>query len=59
LYEYLTTGELWHLDETTLQVLREVGRENDANSYFWAIRDGPPDKPVVLFHYDSRAVMRR
>jgi transposase len=54
LYEYLTTGDLWHLDETTLQVLREAGRENDANSYLWAIRGGPPDKPVVLFHYDSR-----
>jgi transposase len=54
LYKYLTTGELWHLDETTLQVLREVGRENDANSYLWAIRSGPPDQPVVLFHYDSR-----
>ena len=54
LYEHLQTGDLWHLDETTLQVLRELGRENDTYSYLWVIRGGPPDKPVVLFHYDSR-----
>ncbi|MEJ2452166.1 MAG: IS66 family transposase [Gammaproteobacteria bacterium] len=54
LYEYLPSGELWHLDETTLQVLRETGRENDTQSYLWAIRAGPPRAPVVLFHYDSR-----
>lgn len=54
LYEQLNTGDLWHLDETTLQVLREPGRDNDTNSYLWAIRAGPPDKPVLLFHYHSR-----
>lgn len=54
LYEQLTSGDLWHLDETTLQVLREPGRDNDTNSYLWAIRAGPPDKPVIVFHYDSR-----
>ena len=54
LYECLNRGDLWHLDETTLQVLREPGRDNDTTSYLWAIRGGPPDKPVVLFHYDSR-----
>jgi len=54
LYEQLNSGDLWHLDETTLQVLREPGRDNDTNSYLWAIRAGPPDKPVILFHYNSR-----
>jgi transposase len=54
LYEQLNRGDLWHLDETTLQVLREPGRDNDTNSYLWAIRAGPPGKPVILFHYHSR-----
>jgi transposase len=48
------TSPLWHLDETTLQVLQEPGREARQKSYLWAIRAGPPDKPIVLFHYHPR-----
>jgi transposase len=53
-YRDIGQSPLWHLDETTLQVLDEPGRANQANSYFWGIRAGPPDKPIVLFHYHSR-----
>jgi transposase len=53
-YQALSQGTLWHLDETTLQVLGEPGKANRSNSYLWGIRAGPPDQPKVLFHYDSR-----
>jgi transposase len=53
-YQALSQGPLWHLDETTLQVLDEPGKANSSNSYLWGIRAGPPDQPKVLFHYDSR-----
>lgn len=53
-YQALGQSPLWHLDETTLQVLDEPGRANQTNSYLWGIRAGPPDKPIVLFHYHSR-----
>jgi transposase len=53
-YQALGQSPLWHLDETTLQVLDEPGRANHSNSYLWGIRAGPPDQPMVLFHYDSR-----
>ena len=53
-YEYAAQQSLWHLDETTLQVLQEDNREARQKSYLWALRAGPPDAPVVLFHYDPR-----
>lgn len=39
------------MDETTFQVLSESGRKNQTKSYLWAIRGGPPDRPIVLFRY--------
>jgi transposase len=53
-YRVIGKSPLWHLDETTLQELDEPGRVNQTNSYLWGIRAGPPDKPIVLFHYHSR-----
>lgn len=53
-YEYAAAQPLWHLDETTLQVLQEPGREPRTKSYLWAIRAGPPGKQMVMFHYDQR-----
>ncbi len=50
----LRASSLWHLDETTLQVLNEPGRTAQQKSYLWAIRAGPPNRPVVLFHYHPR-----
>lgn len=54
MHEALTDGSLWHLDETTLQVLGETDRRDTQTSYLWAIRAGPPDRPVILFHYAPR-----
>ncbi len=54
LMEYLASGPLWHLDETTLQVLREPERNDRSKSYLWGIRGGPPDQPAILFHYHER-----
>lgn len=54
LHEALTDSPLWHLDETTLQVMGEAGRANTQTSYLWAIRAGPPGQPVILFHYHPR-----
>ena len=53
-YEYAAQQSLWHLDETTLQVLQEPGREPRQKSYLWAIRTGPPGAQMVMFHYHER-----
>jgi transposase len=53
-YQALGQSPLWHLDETTLQVLDEPGRANQTISYLWGIRAGPPEQPIILFHYHSR-----
>ena len=53
-YDYAAQQSLWHLDETTLQVLQEPGREPRQKSYLWALRAGPPGAQVVMFHYDER-----
>ncbi len=45
------SGPYVQMDETTLQVMREKGRKNTAKSYVWAIRAGPPDQPILRFHY--------
>ena len=53
-FEAIEQSHLWHLDETTLQVLDEPGRDNRSTSYLWTIRAGPPGATVVMFHYDER-----
>ncbi len=56
LQRQLRQGRVIHVDETPLQVLKEPGREASQKSYMWVYRGGPPDKPVLWFHYtDSRA----
>jgi len=54
LYEQLIHYEVWHIDETRLQVLKEANRKNTLMSYLWGIRAGPPGAEVILFHYDTR-----
>jgi transposase len=39
------------MDETTVQVMGEEGREDTQKSYMWLARGGPPGKPVVLYEY--------
>lgn len=43
-----------HMDETTVQVLKEADKPPDSKSYMWVRKTGDPDKPVVLFDYASR-----
>lgn len=40
-------------DETGIQVLKEPKRSPQSKSWFWILRGGPPDKPVVVLHYSS------
>ncbi len=53
LYEEIRSGPIINMDETTVQVLNEPGRENTSKSYMWVARGGLPEHPVVLFRYDS------
>ena len=52
LREQLLAYDVMGMDETPVQVLKEAGRRPSSQSYIWVQRGGPPDKPVVLFHYD-------
>jgi len=49
---YLRSGPLIGLDETTVQVHGEQGRENTSTSYMWVARGGPPEKTILWFQYD-------
>jgi len=51
LRDEIRSGPIINMDETTVQVLNEPGRENTTKSYMWIARGGPPEKPAVLFHY--------
>jgi transposase len=48
----LTAGELLHMDETRVQVLKEPDKPAQSQSYMWVQRGGPPGKPVIHFTYD-------
>lgn len=51
LKQEVLSGPLIHMDETTLQVLKEKGRSPNTKSYMWVMRGGAPGKPAVYFHY--------
>ena len=51
LWQQLLTAPIVHMDETTLQVLKEPGRAAKTKSYMWVTVAGPPDQGAVLFHY--------
>jgi len=52
LQEQLLQYDIQHMDETTLQVLKEDGKKAQSKSYLWVQRGGPPDRQVILFSYD-------
>jgi hypothetical protein len=53
--QLLSSGYI-HMDETTVQVLKEKGRRPQSKSYMWVAHGGPPGKKVLLYRYDpSRA----
>lgn len=47
LYDYL------QMDETRVKVLKEPGKSPQSDKWMWVSKGGPPDKPVILFDYDS------
>lgn len=50
LWDELRRARILHIDETTLQVLNEPGRDPTKQSYLWAYRSRC-EKPIVLFEY--------
>jgi len=53
LQEHQRSGDYLQADETRIQVLKEDGKVATSDKWMWLIRGGPPDRPVVLFHYDA------
>ena len=53
LQEQQLSGDYLQADETRIQVLKEDGKVATSDKWMWLIRGGPPDQPVVLFHYDA------
>ena len=51
LQDEVVSGSFINIDETTLQVLQEPGRDPTTKSYMWIFRRGDPDKPVLLYQY--------
>ena len=52
MHDRLLSHDIIQMDETTVQVLKESGRKAQSKSYLWLQRGGPPEHPVVLYHYD-------
>lgn len=52
LRDQLFDGRILHMDETTVQVLKESGRAAKSKSYMWVQTGGPPDRPVVIYDYN-------
>jgi len=46
----LSSGYL-HMDETTVQVLKEPDKQAESKSYMWVRKTGDPDIPIILFNY--------
>jgi transposase len=49
--EQIRCGPVAQMDETRLQVMKELGRADTTNSFMWVIRGGPPEKPVIVYRY--------
>ena len=53
LQEHQRGADYLQADETRIQVLKEDGKVATSDKWMWLVRGGPPDRPVVLFHYDA------
>jgi transposase len=47
----LKAGPVMQMDETTVQVMGEEGRNDTQKSYMWLAHGGPPGKPVIVYEY--------
>jgi len=50
--ERLLSYDIIAMDESRYQVLKEVGKTPQSQSYIWVQRGGPPNTPVILYDYD-------
>jgi transposase len=56
LQEYILSGNILHMDETHVQVMKGTGKRPETKNYMWIIYGGPPEKKATIFIYDpSRA----
>lgn len=54
LHKRLLQNEVLHADETTVQVLHELGRRAESKSYMWVYRtSGCAEHPIVLYKYEE------
>lgn len=53
LQKNIIQGDYTQADETTLQVLSEVGRDSTTKSYIWVYRGGNLEKPSIVFEYQE------
>jgi transposase len=51
LKETVKSGSVLQMDETTVQVLGEEGRDDNQKSRMWLARGGPPGKTVIWYEY--------
>lgn len=51
LQDTILSGKVVNVDETTVQVLAEPGRDPTTKSYMWVFRRGDPDKTVLIYQY--------
>lgn len=52
LIQNIRAGDIINMDETPLQVLKELGKKNTTKSYMWVFRGGDLQRPSVVFQYD-------
>jgi transposase len=52
LQKNITTSEYAQVNETTVQVLHEIGRDNRTKSYMWVYRGGG-NKPSIVYEYQE------
>lgn len=53
MHEHLLARDILHVDETTLQVLKEPGRPADSTSYMWLYRTGRLSPAIILYDYQT------
>jgi transposase len=46
-------GPVVNVDDTRVQVMNEPDRPDTTTSFMWLARGGPPDAPIVLYHYSQ------
>jgi transposase len=51
MHEKLLELDILHADETSLQVIREDGRDAKTKSFMWLYRSGRYSPPIVLYEY--------